>query len=416
MSAINRKILIGLVLLSLVSGFAGGIWFTQQNNFASVGILNKFIAKQVPVEKPEGVDFDLFWQVWQKMTEKYVEKDKLDSKKMLYGAINGMVDSAGDPYTVFFEPPEAKKFQEEISGSFGGVGIEVGMRNDILTVIAPLKDTPAYNAGIQAGDKIIKIDGKTTTEMRVEEAVSLIRGKQGTKVVLTISRNGNGKTIDYELTRDKIKVPTVEWKMVTKNGVNIAYVQVYSFNELVNSEFKRTAQEVLKSNATAMIVDLRNNPGGLLDSAVELAGWFMDKDQLVTTQDFGNGMKNEFKTDGNGALKSLKTVVLINGGSASASEILAGALHDDRKIKLIGEKSFGKGSVQELAEFSDGSSLKVTVAKWLTPAGISISKNGLDPDIKVEIKPDEVASGSIELKQPGKDPQLDKAIDILGGK
>ncbi|MDP3763501.1 MAG: S41 family peptidase, partial [bacterium] len=305
----------------------------------------------------------------------------------------------------------SKKFQEEIAGSFGGVGIEIGKREGVLTVIAPLKDTPAYRAGIKAGDKILKIDDKPTDNLSIEEAVNSIRGKKGTKVVLTIQ---NSATKDVELIRDTIKVPTIEWKLVEKGGKNIAYMQIFSFNQTVDSEFRKAAEEILKSDADAIVLDLRNNPGGLLDSAINLAGWFLDKGKLVVSEEFGNGTRNEFKSDGNGALKSYPMVILINGGSASASEILAGALHDNKGTRLVGIKSFGKGSVQELQKYDDGSSLKVTIAKWLTPDGISISETGIEPDVEVKISEEDLKEeGKIEIGTLGKDPQLDKALDLL---
>ena len=364
-------------------------------------------------EKPENVDFSLFWKVYNDLNAKYVDKGKVDPQKILYGAISGLVNSVGDPYTVFFEPVTSKKFQEEISGSFGGIGIEIGKRNNILTVISPIKDTPAFKAGIKAGDKILKIDTKPTANLAIEEAVNMIRGKKGTKVTLTIQTETN-PTRDVELIRDAIKIPTIEWKLIEQGNKKIAYMQIYSFNQTVDSEFKKASEEILKSGATGFIVDLRNNPGGLLDSAINLAGWFLDKNKVVVNEAFGNGTKNEFRSDGNAALKQYPTVVLMNGGSASASEILAGALHDNRNIKIVGEKSFGKGSVQELQNYGDGSSLKVTIAKWLTPAGISISEKGIEADVEVKFKEEDLKEeGKIEIGTPGKDAQLDKAIEIL---
>ena len=404
----SRKILILSIILSLVLGFWGGFWFTRDDKSDQLTLLKKLV--NLDVGKPSDTDFSLFWKVYNDLQDKYVDKGKLDTDKILYGAITGMVNSAGDPYTVFFEPSTSKKFQEEISGSFGGVGIEIGKRNDILTVIAPIKDTPAYKAGIKAGDKIVKIDAKPTADLSIEEAVNMIRGKKGTKVVLTIQ---NSATKDIELVRDTIKVPTIEWKLVEKDGKNIAYMQIFSFNQTVDSEFRKASEEILKSKADSVVLDLRNNPGGLLDSAINLAGWFLDKGKVVVAEEFGDKTRNEFRSDGNGALKSYPVVILINGGSASASEILAGALHDNRKVKLVGVKTFGKGSVQQLEKYNDGSSLKVTVAKWLTPAGISISETGIEPDVKVELDTKEIEAGNIEIGTPDKDPQLDKALDLL---
>lgn len=362
--------------------------------------------------KPSTVDFGLFWDVWDALNEKYVDKGKIDTQKLVYGAIQGMVNSVGDPYTVFFQPATSKKFRDEISGSFGGVGMEISKRNNVLTVVAPLKDTPAFKAGIKAGDRILKIGAKPTADLSVEEAVDLIRGPRGTTVTITIAPASSNTTKDITMTRENIKVPAVDWKLIDGH---VAYISIYEFSQNVDSEFKKAVQEALAAKADRIVIDLRNNPGGLLDSAVNLSGWFLDKNSLVTTEDFANGTKNEFRTSGDGQLKKYPTVVLINGGSASASEILSGALRDNRGIKLIGEKSFGKGSVQELQNFSDGSSLKVTIAKWLTPHGISISEKGINPDIEVKLDPKAIEAEEVTIGEPGKDPQLDKALEVVKG-
>lgn len=405
MSSKGRKVLIVLVVLSLAVGFGGGFYYSNYRAGNSLPTIKTLINQAAG--KPEEVDFSLFWEVWSKLNEKYVDPDKLDIQKMLYGAIGGMVNSVGDPYTVFLEPVISQKFQEEISGSFGGVGIEIGKRNGTLTVIAPLKDTPADRAGIKAGDKIIKVDLKSTEDMSVEEAVNLIRGKKGTKVILTVFRDGESK--DYELIREAIKIPSIKWELLEGN---VAYLQIYTFNQNVDADFEKAAQEILKSGATKLILDVRNNPGGLLDSAINLAGWFLDNGQVVTMEEFRDGTREEFKAKGNGALKTYPTLILINGGSASASEILAGALHDNRGIQLVGEKSFGKGSVQELEDFKNGASLKVTIAKWLTPSGRSITDHGIEANYEVKL-PENPEEGTLELGKPGKDPQLDKVLELL---
>lgn len=411
MKNISGKVLVLILAVVLGTGFAGGVFFERSNGAAGNPVkilLNKDLGQ------PDYVDFSLFWDSWNSLHNKYVDQNALDTQKLLYGAIQGMVDSVGDPYTVFFEPPQSKKFQEEISGSFGGIGIEIGKREGTLTIIAPIKDTPAYKAGLQAGDKIVKIDGKTTADLSIEEAVNLIRGKRGTPVILTVTSNG-ANAREVKIIRDTIKIPTVEWQMLESNGKKVAYLQLFTFNQNVDSEFKKAAQEILNSEAERLIIDLRNNPGGLLDSAVNIAGWFLDKDQIVTVEAFGNGSKNEFKSSGNGSLEIYSTAIIINGGSASASEILAGALRDNKGIKLVGEKTFGKGSVQELQKFKDGSSLKITIAKWLTPSGTSISDKGIEPDIKLLLPKEEIEKEKLDFKlgEPGKDPQLDKAIDLL---
>src|SRR3989344_6430457 len=308
MLTISKKLFIPLLLVVLIVGFAGGLFFERFNGVESNPVkilLNKDLGQ------PDYVDFSLFWDNWNSLHNKYVDQEKLDTKKLLYGAIQGMVNSVGDPYTVFFEPPESKKFQEEISGSFGGVGIEIGKRNSVLTVIAPIKDTPAFKAGIQAGDKIIKIDGKSTLDMSIEEAVTLIRGKPGTKVVLTIQ---NGTTRDVEIIRAVIKAPTIDWKLIEQGTDKIAYMRIYSFNQIVDSEFKKASEEILQSGANGLIIDLRNNPGGLLDSAINLAGWFLDRNKVVVIELFGDGTRNEFRSDGNSSLKKYPTIILMNGG------------------------------------------------------------------------------------------------------
>lgn len=404
----SKRFLPIIVIVCLAAGFGGGLLYAKSHSGGEVLTAKQLINQDGG--KPQDVDFSLFWKAWNTLDDKYVDDSKIDYQKMLYGAISGMVNSLGDPYTVFFEPVTSKKFQEEIKGSFGGVGIEVGKKNDVLTVIAPLKDTPAFKAGIQSGDRIVKIDGKPTAGMAIDDAVNMIRGKKGTKVTLTIL-NAKNESKDFVLIRDTISVPTVEWKLLDSNGKKVAYMHIYAFNENVDSEFKKATEEILKSNAQALIVDLRNNPGGLLDSAINLAGSFVEKGQPVVSEIFGNGLKNEFPSRGNAALKKYPAVLLVNGGSASASEILAGALHDNLKLKLIGEKTYGKGSVQELDGLGDGSSLKVTIAKWYTPSGVSISEKGIEPDIKVELTDDQ--KKDMILGDPEKDLQLQKALEVL---
>ena len=409
-----KRILLPLTIITcLVLGFGGGILYTNKNT-PTVASIQQLVNQDAG--KVQNVDFSLFWKVWSELSAKYVDKSKLDTQKMVYGAIEGMVDSVGDPYTVFFEPVKAKQFAQEISGAFGGVGMEIGVKNEILTVVAPLPDTPAAKAGILAGDKILKINGTSTQGLSAEEAVSTIRGKVGTKVTITLSSTAD-KVRDVTMTRETIKVPTVVWKMISNPAAagskNIAYIQAYQFNENINSQFKKAVDEIEKSNpkADGIVLDLRNNPGGLLDSAINLAGYFIQKGQLVVSEIFGDGTKNNFTSEGNAILAKYRTVILVNGGSASASEILAGALHDNLKLKLIGEKTFGKGSVQELANLDNGASLKVTVARWFTPAGINISEKGIEPDIKVELTEDQkknIIFGDISV-----DPQLQKVLDTL---
>lgn len=398
-----------IVIVSLALGFGGGFLYSQ-----------KRVPPETPIEQlvnqgqgnTKNVDFSLFWKVWNDLQAKYVDKSKLDIQKMVYGAISGMVNSVGDPYTVFFEPVTAKQFAQEISGAFGGVGMEIDVKDNVLTVVAPLPDTPAAKAGIRTGDKILKIDGVATQGLAADQAVSKIRGKVGTKVTITIAGSDN-KPRDIILVRDTIKVPTVVWKNINQNGKNIAYIQAFEFNSNIVDQFKKTIGEIEKTTpkTDGIIIDLRNNPGGLLDSAINIAGYFVPKGQMVVSEVFGDGTKNNYTADGTNELSKYRVVILVNGGSASASEILAGALHDDAHIKLIGEKTFGKGVVQELEDLDNGASFKVTVARWFTPAGINIQKQGIEPDISVPLTDDQ--KKNIIFGDLDKDPQLQKALNVL---
>lgn len=399
------------VLLALVIGFGGGTWYArEQATQGTDPIVRTVIGREDGVSR--AVDFGLFWQVWDRLHQQYVDRNALDAQKLVYGAISGMVDAAGDPYTVFLPPEDTKEFQEEVSGSFSGVGMEVGKRDGVLVVIAPLRDTPAFRAGIKAGDAIVKIDGEDTDGWSVEEAVTRIRGKRGTTIHLTLFREGETEFRELDIVRDTIRVPAVEWRMLDGN---IAYIQLSTFNGNLEGEFAAAARAALEQGATGIILDLRDNPGGLLDGAVSVAGWFLPADSLVVSERFNDATTDEMRTGGAGRLGSLPAVVIVNGGSASASEILAGALHDIRDIRIVGEQTYGKGSVQQLEGFYNGSSLKVTVAKWFTPDGISISDTGITPTDEVVMDPAKAEQQGWEVGTPGKDPQLDRAIEILGG-
>jgi len=356
---------------------------------------------------PEEIDFSLFWEVYHRLQEKFVDKGKFDIQKMIYGAISGMVKSLGDPYTVFFPPEETKRFEEDVKGVFEGVGMEIGIKKGQLQVIAPLEGTPAQKAGLRSGDKILKINDTETSDLTIDEAVNLIRGPKGTEVTLTIFREEWKKTKEIKLMRDVIEVPSLKREIKEIDGQKIAYIQLYQFSENASFDFRKAAIEILTSPAQKIILDLRNNPGGYLEVAQDITGWFLEKGKIVVIEDFGQGNEQEYKAQGPGTFSDYKVVILINQGSASASEILAGALRDNRGILLIGEKSFGKGSVQELEKLKEGSSLKITVAKWLTPKGQLITDVGLEPDIKVEMTEEDY--------EQDRDPQLDKAIEIIKG-
>ncbi len=349
------------------------------------------------IEKPNSINFSIFWETWRQLERNYLEKENIDYQKMVYGAIEGMVNSVGDPYTTFFTPKEADSFTEELSGKYEGIGMVVGIKDDILTVVSPFQGTPAEEAGLKAGDAIVKVEDTFTQDLSIEEAVKLIKGPQGTKVKLLIQRDDWQEPKEFLVKRDVIKIPTLEKEIIDDQ---IALIKIYQFNRILSSEFQKAGLEVLNSDIKKIIIDLRNNPGGYLDEAIIVAGWFIEKGEVVTWQDTREEEKTPYKSNGPAVFKDYDVVVLINEGSASGSEILAGALRDVNQVKLIGKQSFGKGSVQEQISLSDNSSLKVTIAKWLTPDLISINEEGLIPDIE------------IDLEEEG-DTQLDRAVEFL---
>ena len=379
-----------IIVICLGIGFFGGLKY------------DAYRAQNINAIKPEEVDLSSFWQAWNLLHDNFFGKSELKTQDLIYGAIEGMVKSADDPYTVFFPPAESKAFTEQIQGSFGGVGVEIGMRNNVLTVIAPIKDSPAYIAGIQSGDSITKIDDKPTDGMDINEAVTLIRGKKGTSVMLSLYRESNNNLFDVKVIRDTIKIPATEWKMLDGN---IAYLQVSVFSQNVDQEFQKAAVEISKSSATKIILDLRNNPGGLLDSSVNLAGYFLEEGKTVMIERESGGQETIFKTRHSALLKNYPLVVIINKGSASASEILAGALRDNRNVTIVGETSFGKGSVQDIFDMPQGATVKITIAKWFTPNGNSIDEDGIKPNVEITRSDDDINNGT--------DSQLDKAMEII---
>jgi carboxyl-terminal processing protease len=386
--SLKRRIIFSFLISVLIgAGFFAGVF------------VGEFQCKVCP---PEEIDFSLFWEAWYKLQEKFVNEEKLNTQEMIYGAISGMVKSLDDPYTVFLKPEESKRFIEDVKGTFEGVGMEIGIKKGQLQVISPLEGTPAQRAGLRAGDKILKINGTSTIDMTIEEAVTFIRGPKGTEVTLTIFREEWEKPKEFKIVREIIKVPSLKWEL--KNN-DIAYIKLYHFTEKAGWDFNKAAIEILNSPAKKIILDLRNNPGGYLEVAQDIAGWFLERGQVVVIEDFGEGKQKEYKARGNGLLFSHPLVILINQGSASGAEILAGALRDNRGILLIGEKSFGKGSVQELEKLTEGSSLKITIARWLTPKDELITDKGLEPDIKVEMTDEDF--------EQERDPQLEKAIEMI---
>lgn len=329
----------------------------------------------------ETVDFEMFWEVWDMLQADHVAHP-ISEKQLFYGAVAGLVDAVGDPYTQFFPPDLAAQFADELAGSFEGIGAEIGLKDDQLVVVAPLPNTPAERAGVRAGDSILQIDKQDTAGLSVEDAVFKIRGEAGTAVVLTILHSGEKEAVEISVVRDKITIESVsyELKSATPAGAkNIGYIKISSFNEDTSAAFQKAVTELTKAKVEAIVLDLRNNPGGFLETAVDVASYWVESGPVVIERKPGAEDVNH-NALGLAKLANTKTVVLVNEGSASASEIVAGALQDNKLAKIMGEQTFGKGSVQEFITLKDGSALKVTVTKWFTPLGRSIEDNGVTPD------------------------------------
>ncbi len=391
----RKTILYISVVLTVIAVFFIGYLFGHGNLAyeKSVGVR----VVNTKLGQPEDLDFSLFWEVWNKVTKNY--PGTIDQDKMLEGAIKGMLVGLGDPYSEYLNSTENQQLLEDLQGSFSGVGIEIANKNNKLTVVSALKDTPAEKAGIRAGDLITSIDNKSTEGMNVNDAVKLIRGEKGTQVILGITR-GSAEEKEYRITRDTIKVESVSYEM---NG-KIAVLKLTQFGSETEKELNKISNEIIAKNPEGIILDLRDNPGGYLDTCVEVASYFIKKGVIVY-EESKTGSPKAYKSNGNGKLANYKLVVLINNGSASASEILAGAIQDYKKGNLIGEKTFGKGSVQVLEDLKDGKSLRLTIAKWMTPNKRYINSTGISPDIEVKLTEEDY--------NKNRDPQLKRALEEI---
>lgn len=388
------------------------------------------------------------WKAWKILDSKFVDHDATSTPdKRIYGAIKGLTQSYGDPYTVFFDPQEAEAFKNDIAGAFEGVGMEIGLGKEgtpdagVLVVVSPLKDSPSEKAGMQTGDRIIKINENSTSGYTVEKAVKEIRGPKGTKVSLTVVRDGVKEPLVIEITRDIINMPTINTETRDKKGKvretvagkdpvtraipgDVKVIKLHSFNANSPELFRKAARDFIESGSDKLILDLRGNPGGYLDAAVYMASFFLPAGDVIVSEDFGGSRPTAVHRSAGYNIfnKNTKILVLVNGGSASASEILAGALQDHKVAKLIGTKTFGKGSVQEVLPITANTSLKVTVAHWLTPNGKNISKDGIEPDYVVKPEPPKNANADSNSKSSnasrsedkGKiDYQMDRALEII---
>jgi len=387
---LHKHFLLSIILLLIFgAGFASGM----------------IKGRDVFAQSVEGVDMTEFWRVWEIVQDKYVPTHggaPMTPNSLMEGAVQGLVESLGDPYSVYFTPEENKSFREAIDGNFQGVGMEVGMSDGVLTVVAPLKNTPAERSGIMSGDIILEIDGESTARLTVDEAVARIRGEVETEVVLGIYRPSTKVELEITIKRAVINIPVLETDLLD-NGVFV--ITLYNFTGSVREDFDSAMVEFRKSGKTKLILDMRGNPGGYLTAAIDVSSHFLPKGSVVVKEDFGSYTRSLRSTGKGYGQEDIDIVVLINGGSASASEIVAGALSQQGVATLVGTKTFGKGSVQELIPITGDTSLKLTIARWLTPDDISLSENGLDPDVKVEISEEDSVA---EI-----DTQLQKAIELL---
>ncbi|MBI4457813.1 PDZ domain-containing protein [Candidatus Uhrbacteria bacterium] len=397
-----------LATLLIIGSFAGGFFVGRAKGVGQVPAGEGQVTNREapPPYLFKDVDFNQFWNVWKLVKEKYVGQPVSDVK-MFYGAMAGMVAALGDPYSIYLDPEFADKFSQELSGTFEGIGAEIGVKKNQLTVIAPLSGTPAERAGLKSGDHILAIDGADTTGMTVEEAVTRIRGKKGTEVKLMVIRETLKEPKEIAIVRDAIVVVSVKWSVKEAGGKKIGVITISHFNDDTTERFNQAVREVLMQNIDGLALDLRNDPGGFLETAIDVAGEWIHED-VVVVEKFSDGQKKDYLSDGLARLADVPTVVLVNGGSASASEIVAGALQDYGKAKLVGEKTFGKGSVQDYMEFDDGSALKVSIALWLTPKGRSINQEGIAPDVEVKMTEEDYDAD--------RDPQMDKALELLSAK
>jgi len=388
--------IIGLVVFALIFYFAG--YLIGHKNLVFEANFQPKVAN-MELAKPREVNFATFWKAWNLIQEKYV--GQVDTQKQIYGAISGMVNAVGDPYTVFMEPSTIKSFMEDLAGEIQGIGAEISTKDKQIVVVSPLTGSPAEKAGLKPGDAILKIDSKTTEGLSVEEAVAKIRGRAGTTVTLTIKRDDSNEPKEIKIVREKITIKSVEWQMKEDN---IAYIKVSQFGDDTTRLMEEASEAIRQKNPKAVVLDLRRNPGGYLDSAVDMIGIFTDKGTVAVKEKDKSGDIQEEKTKNDPILKNIKLIVLTDEGSASASEIVAGALQDLGIAKLVGEKTFGKGSVQSLEDLGDGASLKITIAEWLTPKNRAINHQGIEPDVKVGLTEDDAKAG--------RDPQLEKALEL----
>lgn len=393
-------LIIFTLILTISSFFVGiGVGGSQKDHLEEIIVL-----ENQETEKPEKVDFSPFWKAWKALEENHIKDFEVNTEEKVWEAIKGLTRAYKDPNTIFMPPVESKQFETEISGKFEGVGMEIGIREDVLTVISPLKGTPAEKAGILSGDRILRIDDESTARMDINEAVSKIRGQKNTNVVLNIYREDEDEPFDVSITRGIIDIPTIETEM-RDDGIFV--IKLFNFAGQSISKFETAMEQFHRSGSDKLILDLRNNPGGFLQASVEVSSYFLPQGEIILRENFTTDKSsNLYRSKGyTGSNKKIDMVVLINGGSASASEIVAGALGDHGVATTVGSQTFGKGTVQEVIRITSDTSMKITIAEWLTPDGHSFEGVGIKPDVEVERTREDVENE--------KDPQFDKATEIL---
>lgn len=401
---VSRSLVILCSVLLVIVTFSLGFFIGRSRGVASVvpqGQGQVIGEGEIPSYLAQDVDFQQFWDIWNFVKEGFYRQPVSDVD-LYYGSLKGLVSGLGDPYSVYFDPEEAQEFTASLEGSFEGIGAEIGIKDDRLQIVAPLGGLPADQAGLLPGDWIVLIDDVETIGMSVEEAVTLIRGEKGTQVVLTIAREGVDDLVDYSIIRDKIVIDSVKWSI---DDQGIMQISISTFNHDTSELFSQAIQEALAANVQGIILDLRSNPGGLLTTAIDIASAWVGYDAVVIER--ARTEVQTFKGVASPRLNGIPTVVLVNAGSASASEIISGALQDYGFATIVGTQTFGKGSVQDYRELEDGSAVKITTAQWYTPDGRSINEEGIVPDVVVEY--------TVEQYQAGIDPQMEAALEILAG-
>jgi len=404
MSARRKPPAVALLVVSILVGtsFSSG-WFLGEQRGARAAVPEgegRLLDKgEMPASVSEDVDFDDFWNVWNLVKENYY-KQPVSDRSLYYGAVRGMVAAAGDPYTMYFDPESSKEFKDMLSGTFSGIGAELGSKDGMVVVVAPLAGSPAEKAGLTAGDIILAVDDEDATKMSVDQVVARVRGVEGTEVVLSVVHDGADHADDIRITRKVIKIDSVKWNI---DNEGFATILIAEFNGDTTGLFNQAVNDVLSKNAKGIVFDLRSDPGGLLTAAIDVASAWTGYQTVVIQKQQEDA--RSYPGVSAPRLAGIPTVVLVNGGSASASEIVAGALQDYGLATMVGTQTFGKGSVQDFRDLRDGGSVKITIAAWYTPKGRTINETGLTPDVVVEYTKEDAHAK--------RDPQKEKALEIL---